>query len=68
MLTWCPEHERGLIPAGYDQTRRVLVPATWHALTRWTLTRAWTLAHAGGCAGQIVLVRVACDRCGERGN
>lgn len=67
MLAYCATHERGLIPVGYDLRQRRSIPATWHPLSRWTLARAWQLAQAGGCAGQIVLVAVACDQCVQPG-
>lgn len=65
MLVYCATHERGLIPGAYDWHKRCQVPDTWHGLSRAAVRQAWQLAQAGGCAGQIVLMAVACDRCKE---
>jgi hypothetical protein len=65
MMHYCALHQRALIPAGYDTRHRVSQPARWHPLPPAVLALAWAYAAAWGCAGEIVMEAVACDRCGD---
>lgn len=60
---YCPTHQRGLIPEGYDLRQRQTVPARWHTLTPATVALAQAWGKAYGCAGEIVVELTTCDVC-----
>ena len=62
-MRYCPIHERGYIPAGYDTRHRQGVPARWHPLSKATIRWALGWATIGHCRGQITLEETRCDWC-----
>ena len=67
MMLYCRVHERAWIPPGNISGSRSSSPGYWYPMRRALLAYAMAYAKAGGCAQQITIVEMACDRCQREG-
>ena len=64
-MLYCKEHQRALLPPGWDFREHRFVPARWHPVPLGTLALATAVATVWDCASHVVVKETECDRCAQ---
>lgn len=62
-MRYCPRHQRGLLPEGYDPYGKRRLPARWRPLSQGCVALAVAMGTVFGCGGEIAVKEVPCDQC-----